>query len=83
MGGGPPFRVSISKVPNYPDDMPEWMKDQKPILDFEYVTVPQLLATFPDLQRPRWRACTSHRRGGRPLRPHSHLHMKKSLEYKT
>lgn len=41
--------MSISKVPNYPDDMPEWMKDQKPILDFEYVTVPQLLATFPGL----------------------------------
>jgi len=44
----PPFRVSVLKVLNYPYDVPEWMKDQKPILDFGYVTVPQLLATFHD-----------------------------------
>jgi hypothetical protein len=45
----PPFRVSVLKVPDFPDDLPPWLMDSTPIPAFEQVSVAQLIATFPDL----------------------------------
>lgn len=45
----PPFRVSNLCIPRYLDDMPDYLKDGKPAPDFEYVTVPEIQATFSDL----------------------------------
>ncbi len=45
----PPFRVSVLKVPDYPDDVPPWLRDSTPIPGFEQASVAQLIRTFPGL----------------------------------
>lgn len=44
-----PYEVSIVKVPRYPDDMPQYLRDNVPTTAFRVVPPQKVAAKFPDL----------------------------------
>ena len=45
----PPFQVSIMKVPEFPDDTPQELRNDTPVPDFRCVTLDELATQFRDV----------------------------------
>jgi len=44
----PPYRISVNSVPEYPEEMPDYLKDGNPTPNFEYLSEAEIFRAFPD-----------------------------------
>jgi len=45
----PPFEISVLAVPDFPPEMPEYMRDNTPIPDIDRISIQRVIAEFPGM----------------------------------